>query len=191
MRIVKMTFIKVLLIMLLPMVTLAQDKLNKIKIADGIKVSIPTGLTEMLPEDIALRHPSVRRPLGAYTNDSRLVDFSVNTSASQWRPSDVDMASGFFKSAINHLYDRVDFIQEEVKTINGRKYICFEFESRIDGDQHKLGEQDAIRKYTYIQYLIVKGKTLVFSFNCPMRLKAEWQDTARQMMASVNVNKSI
>lgn len=191
MRIVKTTFLKIWLITFMPMVVMGQHKLSKVKITDGIKVSIPTDLTEMLAEDIALRYPSVRQPLGAYTNESRLVDFSVNTSASQWRPSDVEMASGFFKASINHLYDRVNFIQEEVKTINGREYICFEFESRINGEKHKLGEQNAIRKYTYIQYLISKGKTLVFSFNCPIRLKQEWQATAREMMASVNVKNDI
>ena len=64
--------------------------------------------------------------------------------------------------------------------------IFFEFDSRVNGAP-KEGQQDPVLRYTYIQYLLEPGKTLVFSFNCSRREKQDWQETARLMMKSIKV----
>ncbi len=167
------------------------EKLVKTKITENIIVMLPKSFFEMTPSDIAQRYPSVRKPIGAYTNEERLVDFSVNVSATQWRSGDVKIAKDFFKASIINLYDRVDIINEEIKTIGDRQFIVFEFDSRINGDQRALGNAEPIRGYSYVQYLIVKGKTIVFSFNCPAQRKELWQETARKVMNSVNIKGNI
>ena len=53
--------------------------------------------------------------------------------------------------------------------------------------KREQGEQQPIRRYTYIQYLIEKDQTLVFSFNAPARNRQEWQETARKIMTSIKV----
>lgn len=162
-------------------------KLVKTKIAEGITVSIAKDLMPMTPEDIAQRHPSVRAPLAAYTDQNRMIDFSVKTSATQWYGSDREMSRDFFKSGIYNLYDRVDMIEEGIKMIHKKNYVFFEFTSRVNGDRNQMGAQDAIQKYTYILYLVENKRTLVISFSCPLQMKDEWQETARQMMSSVKI----
>ncbi|TRX59383.1 hypothetical protein FNH22_09455 [Fulvivirga sp. M361] len=168
-----------------------QNKLVKTKVNESITVSLPDNFYPMSPEDIAQRYPSVRSPVGAYTNESRLVDFSVNVSATAWRERDVFIAKDFFKASIFNLYDKVNMIKEDVVEIDGRKFIVFEFDSRINGEAYSLDKKEPIHRYNYIQYLIVNGKTLVFSFNCHSRFKEEWQGKASRVMSSIKVKKNI
>jgi hypothetical protein len=148
---------------------------------------MPKQLQPMTPEDIVQRYPSVRNPLGAFTNVDRDADFSVNISATQWLEKDIDMAAKFFKSGIHNLYDRVDFLSEGIQTINKKKFIVYEFESRINGNKLKEGERQPILRYSYVQYFVESGRTLVFAFNCPKDKKDEWQSTVHAMMKSVRV----
>jgi len=162
-------------------------KLVKTRIANDITVSIPAELQAMTPEDIALRHPSVRKPIGAFTDADRMIDFSIKTSATQWTAADRAMSMEFFKAGIYNLYDRVDMIGEGIRTIHKKEYIFFEFDSRINGERRLGGDQDAIMKYSYVLYLVEKGRTLVITFSCPKQLKTEWQETAHAMMNTLRI----
>jgi hypothetical protein len=163
------------------------SKLVKTKIAEGITVSIPSELAPMSEDDIITRYPSVRAPLAAFTDTNRVLDFSVNISATQWPDNNLEMASKFFKAGISNLYDRVDFISEGIHTVHKQQFIFFEFESRVNGSKMALGEQQPIFRYTYIQYLIQPNRTLVISFNCPKALREDWQETAHDIMKSVKI----
>lgn len=174
-------------ILTLVLTSFGLPKMNKTKVAEGITISLPNTLSVMTPEDIVQRYPSVRSPLAAYTDLNRSADFSVNISATQWPDGNVEMAKKFFKAGIANLYDRVDFISEGVQTIHKKKYIFFEFESRVNGNKMQLGEQSPVYRYTYIQYLVEKDKALVFSFNCPKDLRQDWQPTVHAMMKSLKV----
>ncbi|HZX75316.1 MAG TPA: hypothetical protein VFE57_12895, partial [Cyclobacteriaceae bacterium] len=117
----------------------------------------------------------------------RVVDFSVNISATRWQAKDFDIAQKFFKSGIYNLYDRIEMISEGTRTLKKKNYIFFEFESRMNGKRGQIGNEAAIVNYTYIQYLVEDGRTLVFSFNCPRDLRQQWQPIAQQVMMSIRV----
>jgi hypothetical protein len=169
------------------LVSADRPKLVKTKISEGITVSIPQGWRPMDGLDFRERYPSVRAPLAAYTNEERLVDFSVNVSATQWPDTDIDIAQEFFRASIMNSFDRVEMIDQGIHEINKKKFIFFEFESRVNGIKQKEGFRDPVIKYTYIQYLIEPGKALVFSFNCPKRERENWQETARMMMKAIKI----
>ncbi|MBY0434249.1 MAG: hypothetical protein K2U26_09085 [Cyclobacteriaceae bacterium] len=162
-------------------------KLVKTKVTDDITVSLPTEMFPMTPDDVAQRYPSVRAPLGAFTNQDRVVDFSVNISATNWPDGDAVMAQEFFKASLYNLYDRLEPIDEGTHLLKKKKFFFFEFESRISGDRRKQGFSDPVLRYTYIQYLVEPDRTLVFTFSCPKDLREDWQTTAREIMKSVRV----
>lgn len=163
------------------------NKLVKTKVNDDITVSLPEGFFPMTPEDIAQRLPSVRAPLGAYTNEDRVIDFSVNISATQWPDADQEIAARFFKSALYNLYDKVDIVSEGIQDIHKKKFICFEFESRINPNKRVEGGSEPLLKYTRIQYLIEPGRTLVFSFSCPRTMRQDWEKVSDEVMKSIRV----
>lgn len=162
-------------------------KLVKTRVNDKITVVIPNDWRPMDNLDFSQRYPSVRAPLAAYSDMDRLTDFSVNISATQWPDEDVAIAKQFFKASLMNTFDRVDIISEGVHKTGGKEFIYFEFESRINGNRQQQGEQEAVLKYTYIQYFIQPGKAIVFSFNCPRRMKEEWQPIAHQMMKGIKM----
>lgn len=182
--------VKFWLLLLIPVILLSfnQPKLVKTKISKDITVSIPRGWRPMDGLDFSERYPSIRAPLGAFTNEDRLADFSINISATQWPDTNLEIAKKFFKSGILNMFDRVEFINEGIKEIRGRKFIYFEFESRTNGNRTQEGASDPVLRYTYLQYLIEPKRTLVFSFNCPKREKEQWQNTAGAIMKSVRIN---
>lgn len=178
---------KILILLMAVAMVSSTNKLVKTKVNDEITVSLPADFFAMTPEDIAQRLPSVRAPLGAYTNMDRVVDFSVNISATQWPDGDSEIAAKFFKSGLYNLYDKVDMISEGVQEIHKKKYITFEFESRINANKRVEGGSEPLLKYTRIQYLVEPGRTLVFTFSCPRAMRQDWEETSKEMMKSIRV----
>lgn len=181
----------VLLIIFISAGSFTDPKLVKTKVAEGITVSLPQNFYPMSPDDIAQRYPSIRKPIAAYTNDQRLVDFNINLSASQWRPSDIELAKSFIKASIHNMFDEVKVLQEDIREINGHNYIVFELETKIEGDSKSFSNTQAVRKYSYLQYLLINGKMIVFSFHSPIKLKDRWESVAPEVMNSIKVSKKI
>ncbi|HAC26103.1 MAG TPA: hypothetical protein DCE81_14430 [Cytophagales bacterium] len=163
------------------------QKLVKVKINEEITVMLPEDLKPMTEDDLVQRFPSVRAPLGAFTDQNRQADFTVNVSATQWPDGDLKVASQFFKSGITNLYDKVYFISEGTQEVHGKTYIFFEFESRVNGTKAKLGEQEPVVKYSFVQYLVEPKRTLVFSFSCVKPVMPQWQKQAHAVMKSLRV----
>jgi hypothetical protein len=169
------------------LVSVDQAKLMKVKISEDITVSIPKDWRPMDELDFTERYPSVRAPLAAYTNVDRSVDFSVNISATRWPDANLELASQFFKSSLTNMFDRVTIIDEGIREVNGKQFIYFEFESRVNGNKNELGNADPVLRYTCVQYLVQPKRTLVFSFNCSRRDRETWEAQAKAMMKNVRV----
>ena len=69
------------IVLLFALSSFSVAKWVKTRLPDGVTVSVPEELAAMTVEDMAQRFPSVRAPLGAFTDVDRVVDFSVNISA--------------------------------------------------------------------------------------------------------------
>ena len=85
------------------------------------------------------------------------------------------------------MVDRIQMIQEGSREIHGKKFIYFEFESRVNGNKSQLGNADPILKYTYLQYLIEPHRTIVFSFNCSRADRPAWENSAAAIMKSIKI----
>ena len=85
------------------------------------------------------------------------------------------------------MFDRVEMIEKGIREVNGKRFIFFEFESRVHGARQQLGLTDPVLRYSCIQYLIQPQRTLVFSFNAPRRDRQKWEAVAEAMMKSVRV----
>jgi hypothetical protein len=177
----------ILIALFVPVFAFAPDELIKTRISEGITVVLPSELKPMTKDDLAQRYPSVRAPLGAFTNEDRAIDFSVNISATQWPDENLEIAKKFFRAGIYNLYDKIEIISEGIYEIHKKKFIYFEFVSRINSVKMLEGTQPAIFHYTFIQYLVEPGRALVFSFNCPKDQQDRWQPQAKAIMKSVKM----
>ncbi len=160
------------------------DKMVKVKIGSNVSCLLPQSFYPMTDGDIVTRMPTNKKPLAAYSDESRLVDFVVTSATSRWREEDISIAKDFYKANISHLYDEVKFTKEEIATINKKQFAVFEFTTLVKGDGLS---KKSIRKYAYIQYTIVNNQTMVFSFNAPYQIRDKWSATAEDIMNSLKV----
>lgn len=160
------------------------EKLVKVKLDDRVTVSIPESFMPMTTEDMGQRYESYRKPLALYTDPSRLIDFGVNRAFSIWQEDDLETMKEFYQASILELYDKVDFIDSGIKTVNKHEFVYFEFESVVYPDNDFQG---SVTKYTYLMYALSEGTTFLFNFTCPKNMRQEWQPTAQAMMAKVKV----
>lgn len=179
--------LKIFLLIPLLLVSFDQPKLVKVKVSDDITISVPKEWRPMDELDFTQRYPSVRAPIAAFTNPERTADFSVNISATRWPDANLKIASQFFRSSLSHLFDRVTMLEEGIREVNGKSFIFFRFESRVNGNKNQLGNADPVLGYSYVQYLIQPNRTLVFSFNCGRRDRPSWEKAADAMMNNIKV----
>jgi len=172
-------------------ITVAQPiDLKKTNITDHISLELPQTFTPLTEQEINEKFISYRKPLAVYGDQARVVDFGVNVSMTSWGSEDLTLMKQFFKSSIMNLYDTVIMVKEEMQEINGHQFAIFEFVSSVSGDNNSVVNDSDISKYSYLQYALINGKTLLFNFSCPARLRAKWAPVAEQMMNSVKIKKS-
>jgi hypothetical protein len=165
-----------------------QYKLVKVKIDKKMSVKLPADFSPVPESELGTKYISYRSPIALYSNSTKEVDFSVNYSVSRWQSSDLEIVQSFYKSNIANLFDSIEFIEESIEEINDRRYIIFEFTSSISETQSVLRQGATIKKYYYIQYTLMEGHVLIFSFSCPQRVLNEWQSVAQEIMHTLKID---
>lgn len=157
---------------------------RKIKLSDTVTVFVPKDFTPMTSADIKQRYLSYRKPMTMLTDPDRIVDFGVNRSFSLWNEGDLELLSKFYRTSLLNLFDKVEFIDTGIRTVNDHEFVYFEFistEFATEDFQHNIS------KYTYLMYGLSEGTTYLFNFSCPLHVKAQWQSTAHQIMDAVRL----
>ena len=163
------------------------QKMKKYKIEDsGMTLKVPALMFPMSESDQALKYPSVRKPIAAFTDENRVIDFGIHIGASQWADTDKELAMLFFKASVLELFDQVDMSYEGIREINGKEFIGFEFISHMRGTQNMPPE----RMYNYLMYYLYHKKTPVFLFRCPYRDMEVWKPAGKKMIESVKIKKA-
>jgi len=161
--------------------------LVKKQVTEKIQLLVPADFQPMSQEMMDRRYLTARKPIAAYTNEREMVDLTVSTSNTRWQASDLPILKDFYKASLLELYDEVDFIKEEIEEINEKSFVVFEFTSLVKPDENSLTARTPVRRFTRIQYTVNGGQTLVFNFSCPQALQPKWEETARQVMQSVQI----
>ncbi len=164
---------------------ISQTELERRKVTDDLSMKVPSNFVSMTDEERNQRYVSYRSPIAMFTNIERTVDLGINLTSSNWEADDLTILKDFYKSNLQNLYTKVDFVQDTITTIGQRDFIVFEFESKVY-DENSFRQQ-VISKYTYIQYTIFNDKVLLVHFTAPLRLKSKWQEATREMMQSIRL----
>ena len=165
-------------------------KLSKVQLTPGISISMPKDFILMNDEMLAKKYFTPKKPTAMYTNSSGEVDLGVNITNTYWQPEDVALLKDLFKGSLRANYTKVEFLKEEVVTINKRKYAVLEFIGIVADDDEKanaLGRKSSISKYNYMMYTVVENKVVVVNFNCPRKYQQEWGMIVPQIMQTVKI----
>ena len=165
------------------LVSISQPLLILRELADNITMNVPLELKQEPPT----LQRTTSSMLAIFVSQDRRSDLSVNKSQLRWSEADEELLSQFYKANILNIYDQVDMIQEEIREINGRTFIVFEFSGQILDEPNAFIEAKRRSDYTYIQYLIVEDGILIFRFTSSNRQKNYWQSAIREAMDSVMI----
>ena len=181
-----MRYIALLLILLLSG-SFQGTKFYRTKIGKQVSILLPGDFVLVPPEEISTKFISYRPSLAVYTNMTTEIDFGINTSVSRWRSEDIELVRSFYKSNIISLYDDVQFIREEIKPVNKRNFVIFEFISKINPEDKSAIRDTPVIKYTFIQYSLVKGTVYIFDFSSPADQQEIWRPVVTKIMESVKI----
>ncbi|MEO9965528.1 MAG: hypothetical protein ABJF11_07065 [Reichenbachiella sp.] len=170
-------------------INLLAGNLTKVEVTEEITMMIPDDFRLMTDDEVASRYFTTKRPVAIFTDESVNIDLGINQSATQWVEEDLEIMVSFQKSNIYNFYDQIDMISQGIKEVNGLKAAYFEFVSMVNPEKQSFRSQSPVRKYTYIQYMIVGKNSWVFNFTCLVQLKEEWQATLPDIMNSVEFQK--
>jgi hypothetical protein len=160
----------------------------RVKVNDQIQIMLPKNMLPMTTQEIQGKLLGSRNPIAAYTDMTKQADLVINSSFSRWRADDIELLQQFYKSNILSLYDEVSFAREEIHNIHGRKFVLFEFDSKVLPEESTtLVSRSPVEKYNYIAYTIYNNETYLFSFSCPLKFRDNWKNTAPAIVESIKL----
>lgn len=162
------------------------QKFSTVTIDKTIQMKIPDYFINMSDQDRMKQIASSKVPLAMFSNQEQDVTLGVNYNVMQWGKEDTKLIFDFYKASFQSLFDEITFIQEDVRKINGREFIVFEFVGTII-DDNAFSSKKPQKNYTYIQYTSWKDQILLFNFSCRERLKNQWEGIAKEVMESVKI----
>lgn len=166
---------------------IAQEKMVTHKINDEISYVVPESFNLMSQGDRIEKYVSSREPLAMHASVDGEINYGVNWNPMQWMDGDEQMIHDFYKASILSMFDEVEFIQDEIKEVNGKKFVVFEFVSILRSENAFSNRSS--RNYTYIQYTSYNDQVLLFNFACKDQLMSQWQPIANEIMNSVKVKE--
>ncbi|WP_255481309.1 hypothetical protein [Pontibacter sp. Tf4] len=183
-----MRYLAFLAIILIAGAAFAAPKLKKINLTKEISIKLPKDFTPMSDDDIAREYPATTKPLAVYTSPDGNIDFSLTQKRTTFRERDLTMLREFYKANLVETFTNIDFIRQEVTAIDGKQFIVFEFVSNL-ADTRGASNLKPVQKYSIIMYTITGNQLQIYTLHIPFQLKNQWQDTAREIMGSVNIKK--
>ncbi|MBO0357722.1 hypothetical protein J0X19_07175 [Hymenobacter sp. BT186] len=173
-----------LLLAVLLLAAFAAPKLKKTSVSKNISVGVPEGFTALPDDGIAVKYPAPRKPLAVFSNANGRVDFSVAQKPSTFSNRDYGLLLKIYKASIQNMYSKVQFLTEDIRTINKRDFVVLEFVSSV-ADNRRGSNLAPIRRYQMVQYAIEGDQLTVFTFVAPADEQAQWQPTAQAVMSSI------
>ncbi len=183
-----MKLLVTLLLSFLGLLLFGQERLETVKVNDKISLKIPESFNSMTDGERVNKFVSSKTPLGMYTSEDRTIDLGINTNVMPWIPGDEEKLRSFYKGTYETLFTEVEYFQDTIKEINGKKFIVFEFLSTLVEDNAISGTKTS-RYYSYIQYTSYNNQILLFNFGCKPSQMRTWQPVAKKIMESVKVRK--
>ncbi|TGD83312.1 hypothetical protein [Hymenobacter wooponensis] len=175
-----------LLLVLGALLAFAGPKLKKTAVTKNISVGVPEGFQPLPDDGIAAKYPAPRKPLAVFSNPNGRVDFSVAQKPTTFSNRDYPLLLKIYKASIQNMYSKVEFLKEEVRTVNKREFVALEFVSTVT-DNRRGSNLAPIRKYQMVQYAIEGDQLFVFTFDAPAEEQRQWQPVAQGVMASINM----
>lgn len=168
----------------------AQVKLKRVSLTPGASMLMPADFSLMNDDMLAKKYFSPKKPTAMYTDPSGEIDLGINFTNNFWQQEDIPMLKDLYKGSLRANYTKVEFLQENIVSINKRKFVVLEFVGIVSDEDKKtnaMGRKSQIARYNYMMYTVIENRVVVVNFNCPTKYQQEWQAIVPKIMRSVKI----
>jgi hypothetical protein len=174
---------------------------KKVEITSKIKAKVPEAFYRMTDADVVRQYGVLNIPLAIFSHPNNKVRFSVTRRIDTLGTSDPiqyqsgansdsyyldqKMEASFMKSNLQAVYDSIYMIRDTIITIDKRDLIILEFEG-FSTQKGQTGNLVDVGTYSILAYHITENKRYLFNFHCPLRYRADWQSTGREVIETLN-----
>lgn len=163
-------FRSLLLMLFIPVGSFAQIKLERKSFIDNkIELLVPADFKPMSAEMLGQKYPNRnQQPNVVLTDENGEVNLVISLVNQPLDDSQIDAFKDFQISALKRAHPDAEWLDNGVKSINGKNIGYFKFISNAV-DQ---------TVFNYYFFTNVDGKVILFSFNCIEKLLPIWKETA-------------
>jgi hypothetical protein len=164
---------------IIPFAVSAQVKLEKKTFLDNkIELMVPADFKPMTEEMLNVKYPNTRqRPSLVLTDENAEVNIVISAIAQPITPEQIGAFKDFQISSLKKMRPDAKWLEDGVKTINGKSVGYFKFISNAV-DQ---------TVFNYYFFTDMDGKVLLLSFNCIEKLLPKWKEAAETIVSSLKV----
>ncbi|MES1222361.1 MAG: hypothetical protein ABUT20_43105 [Bacteroidota bacterium] len=172
-----MKLIALLAIFALPFTQSKPDQ--KILLLDGkVQLLVPKELPKITDQMWNTKYPGKAKPLLGLSDENGEINLIADMTDQPVTESQMGAFKDFQLQQIKQRRHDAEFLEDGIKTINGKKVSYFKFLSKAI-DQ---------KVFNYFFFVNVHGKVLLFTFNCIEKLRKDWEKTADDIVSTLKVN---
>ncbi|MES2778112.1 MAG: hypothetical protein V4722_28310 [Bacteroidota bacterium] len=169
---------KLLLLLLLPAFGFSQIKLEKITLPGGkVEIMSPTNLANMSDEMWAIKYAKKNRPTLVLTDEAGEVNLIADLKAQPITQGEIAKYKDFQIGLMKKERPDLRIMEDGIKTVHGKKIGYFKF----------LAQASDQKIFNYFFFTELGGKLLFFTFNCLEKQQKDWEKTADEIVASLNI----
>ncbi len=143
-----------------------------------VSIMLPNSFSLMSEGVKAVKYPNTKQaPDVVYTNEKASVNIAFNLKNFPTTEEDLPEVKEVFEKQLATL--KPESFVSEIKSINGHKYIIYEF----------ISQAVDTKIYNLMFLSDVDGKLLMATFNCTVGLLEEWKPRAQEILMSVKKSK--
>jgi hypothetical protein len=130
----------------------------------------------MTDETWQIKYHNLPKPSTALSDKNGEITLLIDLTQQQAKEAQLE---AYKDMRLSNLKKRLDIkiLDQGIKSINGKKISFIKFSSEA-ADQ---------KIFNYYLFTILDGKVLSFTFNCVSELKADWENAADKMFASLTI----
>lgn len=171
---------KLLIAILFPLFSFSQIKVDqKMSILNGkVEFLVPKELSKITDEIWKIKYGNAKQPVLALSDKDGEANLIGQMTNQDWEEANLDEYKNFRIENLKKTRPNLKVLEEGNKEINGKKVVFFKF----------MTEAVDTKIFNYYFFTVVNGKILIFTFNCPEKLKSSWETVGDQIVSSLKIN---
>lgn len=159
------------------MTSYSQELVPQLILDNTMSLSVPKGFSLLSNDIIAKKYPSGNRPSIVYGNPDATINLVVNYTEDGITKEELSDALEVFSKQFERAYPGIEWYTKELQLVNAKKFVVLEFHTpAVDTEIYNLMFMTEHQE-----------RLLIFSFNCTLREKSQWEKVGKEILKSIKV----